>query len=142
MRGDLEVAELPGAFADGMQELLGIRPPSDALGAMQDIHWADGLFGYFPTYTLGNLYAAQLAEAASRELGDIELVVAGGALRRHPRVHARARAPSRGHPPHARADAPGDGRRAELGRPDLAPRALLHLVVLGAARPRRARRSR
>ena len=61
-----------------MQELLGVRPPSDALGAMQDIHWADGLFGYFPTYTLGNLYAAQLAEAASHELGDIELVVAGG----------------------------------------------------------------
>ena len=58
------MADLPGAFADGMEELLGIRPPSDALGAMQDIHWADGLFGYFPTYTLGNLYAAQLAEAA------------------------------------------------------------------------------
>ncbi len=78
IRGELEVAELPGAFADGMQELLGIRPPSDALGAMQDIHWADGLFGYFPTYTLGNLYAAQLTEAAAAELGDIELVVAGG----------------------------------------------------------------
>ena len=78
IRGDLEVADLPGAFADGMQELLGIRPPSDALGAMQDIHWADGLFGYFPTYTLGNLYAAQLAEAAAREIGEIELAVAGG----------------------------------------------------------------
>ena len=38
---------------------------------MQDIHWADGLFGYFPTYTLGNLYSAQLAEAATEELGDL-----------------------------------------------------------------------
>ncbi len=78
IRGELEVADLPAAFSDGMQELLGIRPPTDALGAMQDIHWADGLFGYFPTYTLGNLYAAQLAEAAAAELGDLELVVAAG----------------------------------------------------------------
>jgi carboxypeptidase Taq len=47
---------------------------------MQDIHWADGLFGYFPTYTLGNLYAAQLAEAAERELGGLEEAVADGRL--------------------------------------------------------------
>jgi carboxypeptidase Taq len=78
VRGDLDVVDLPGAFSDGMQELLGIRPPTDALGAMQDIHWADGLFGYFPTYTLGNLYAAQLAEAAERELGDLEHAIAEG----------------------------------------------------------------
>ena len=78
IRGDLRVADLPGAFADGMQELLGIRPPSDALGAMQDIHWADGLFGYFPTYTLGSLYAAQLAEAAEAELGGMERAIAEG----------------------------------------------------------------
>ena len=80
MRGELEVADLPGAFSDGMQELLGIRPPTDALGAMQDIHWADGLFGYFPTYTLGNLYSAQLGEALTAELGDIEDLVASGHL--------------------------------------------------------------
>ncbi|HVH01257.1 MAG TPA: carboxypeptidase M32 [Miltoncostaeaceae bacterium] len=80
IRGDLEVEDLPGAFADGMERLLGIRPPSDAMGAMQDIHWADGLFGYFPTYTLGNLYAAQLAEAAEAELGGIERTVADGRL--------------------------------------------------------------
>jgi carboxypeptidase Taq len=78
MRGDLQVADLPGAFADGMEDMLGIRPPTTALGAMQDIHWADGLFGYFPTYTLGNLYAAQLAEAADRELGGIEHAIAAG----------------------------------------------------------------
>jgi carboxypeptidase Taq len=63
-----------------MERLLGIRPPSDALGAMQDIHWADGLYGYFPTYTLGNLYAAQLAEVAEAELGGIERAVEEGRL--------------------------------------------------------------
>mgnify|MGYP000742925110 CR=1 FL=1 len=78
MRGNLTVADLPGAFADGMQEMLGIRPPTTALGAMQDIHWADGLFGYFPTYTLGNLYAAQLAEAAEIALGGIDDAIASG----------------------------------------------------------------
>jgi carboxypeptidase Taq len=78
LRGDLQVPDLPGAFSDGMQDLLGIRPPSDALGAMQDIHWADGLFGYFPTYSLGNLYAAQLAEVAEAELGGLERAIAEG----------------------------------------------------------------
>ena len=78
IRGDLQVADLPAAFSDGMQDLLGFRPPSDALGAMQDIHWADGLFGYFPTYSLGNLYAAQLAEVAEVELGGLERAVAEG----------------------------------------------------------------
>jgi carboxypeptidase Taq len=80
IRGDLEVDDLPAVFADGMERLLGIRPPSDALGVMQDIHWADGLFGYFPTYTLGNLYAAQLAEAADEALGGIERAVEDGRL--------------------------------------------------------------
>ncbi|MGD9572762.1 MAG: carboxypeptidase M32 [Thermoleophilia bacterium] len=78
MRGDLTVGDLPGAFADGMEEMLGVRPPTTTLGAMQDIHWADGLFGYFPTYTLGNLYAAQLAEAAEEALGGIDRAVANG----------------------------------------------------------------
>lgn len=78
IRGDLAVADLPGAFADGMHRLLGIRPSTDAEGAMQDIHWADGLFGYFPTYTLGNLYAAQLAEAADEALGGIEPAIEQG----------------------------------------------------------------
>jgi carboxypeptidase Taq len=80
IRGDLDVDDLPAAFAGGMERLVGIRPPTDALGAMQDIHWAHGLFGYFPTYTLGNLYAAQLAEAADAELGGIERAVEEGRL--------------------------------------------------------------
>ena len=78
VRGDLAVADLPGAFADRMQELLGVRPGTDREGAMQDIHWADGLLGYFPTYTLGSLWAAQLAEAADEELGGLEAAVEAG----------------------------------------------------------------
>ncbi len=78
IRGDLAVTDLPDAFADGMEDVLGIRPPTTALGAMQDIHWAEGLFGYFPTYTLGNLYSAQLADAATEELGDLQLLIGEG----------------------------------------------------------------
>jgi carboxypeptidase Taq len=74
--GDLEVADLPLAFDDGMEALLGIRPRTAAEGAMQDVHWAAGIIGYFPTYTLGNLYAAMLAEALEREVGPIGDVLA------------------------------------------------------------------
>lgn len=69
--GDLAVAELPAAWADGMDRLLGIRPPDDARGCLQDVHWSGGSFGYFPTYTLGNLYAAQFFAKAQAELGDL-----------------------------------------------------------------------
>ena len=62
--GDLALADLPGAWNDGMKELLGIVPPNDAVGCLQDIHWPDGAWGYFPTYTLGALAAAQLFAAA------------------------------------------------------------------------------
>lgn len=78
MRGDLTVADLPGAFADGMERLLGVRPGNDVDGAMQDIHWADGLIGYFPTYTLGTLYSAQLGAAADEALGGVEVAVEQG----------------------------------------------------------------
>lgn len=66
LAGDLALADLPGAWNDGMRELLGIVPPNDALGCLQDIHWPDGGWGYFPTYTLGALAAAQLFAAARR----------------------------------------------------------------------------
>ncbi|MGV8998449.1 MAG: carboxypeptidase M32 [Parvibaculaceae bacterium] len=62
--GDLIPADLPAAWAEGMNTLLGITPPNDADGCMQDIHWPSGSFGYFPTYTLGALTAAQLFAAA------------------------------------------------------------------------------
>jgi carboxypeptidase Taq len=64
--GDLALADLPGAWNDGMKELLGIVPPDDAVGCLQDIHWPDGAWGYFPTYTLGALAAAQLFAAARK----------------------------------------------------------------------------
>ncbi len=67
--GDLPVADLPGAWNDRFAQLLGPTPPTDAEGCLQDIHWSFGGVGYFPTYTLGNLYAAQFMEAAKRETG-------------------------------------------------------------------------
>ena len=67
--GDLAVADLPGAWRDGLRGLLGIVPPDDARGCLQDIHWYDGLFGYFPSYTLGAMAAAQLMAAARRDVG-------------------------------------------------------------------------
>ena len=60
LREELEVAELPEAWNDAYERQLGVRPPNDSLGVMQDIHWSHGSFGYFPTYTLGNLYASLL----------------------------------------------------------------------------------
>ena len=60
MEGRLEVADLPAAWDEGMQRLLGVEPPNVVEGVLQDIHWGSGLIGYFPTYTLGNLIAAQL----------------------------------------------------------------------------------
>ena len=65
--GDLALADLPGAWNEGLKELLGIVPPNDSLGCLQDIHWPDGAWGYFPTYTLGALAAAQLFAAARRD---------------------------------------------------------------------------
>jgi carboxypeptidase Taq len=79
--GELDVDDLPGRWSDLYQELLGIRPPNDAEGVLQDIHWAMGAFGYFPTYTLGTLAAAQLFEAMSTDLGDVEERMAAGELR-------------------------------------------------------------
>lgn len=74
LSGDLTVADLPTAWREGMQRYLGIQPPDDAQGCLQDIHWSLGSIGYFPTYTLGNLYAAQLMAAAYKQLGQEELM--------------------------------------------------------------------
>ncbi|MBB3066706.1 carboxypeptidase M32 [Limibacillus halophilus] len=69
--GDLSLDDLPGAWTDGMEELLGVRPPEDRVGVLQDIHWYDGAYGYFPTYTLGAMTAAQLFQTAVAEHPDI-----------------------------------------------------------------------
>ena len=75
---EIDVKELPERWNALYAELLGIRPPDDGVGVLQDIHWALGAFGYFPTYTLGTLAAAQLYEAAERQLGDLEATLATG----------------------------------------------------------------
>ncbi len=67
--GGLAVADLPAAWRDGMRRLLGVEVPSDALGCLQDVHWGAGSFGYFPSYGLGCLIAAQLWETMEAELG-------------------------------------------------------------------------
>jgi carboxypeptidase Taq len=64
--GELDVAGLPSAWNEGMTALIGLTPPDDGVGCLQDIHWFDGAIGYFPTYTLGAMTAAQLFEAAGR----------------------------------------------------------------------------
>jgi carboxypeptidase Taq len=61
-----------------MTRYLGLTPPDDARGCLQDIHWSGGAIGYFPTYTLGNLYAAQFFEQARTDLGDLDAQFARG----------------------------------------------------------------
>jgi carboxypeptidase Taq len=81
LSGDLCGADLPGAWAELYQRHLGVTPKDDRTGCLQDIHWSEGLIGYFPTYTLGNVYAAQLFAAAERAVGPLEEAFAGGDFR-------------------------------------------------------------
>lgn len=76
--GDLRSDDLPGAWADLYRKYLGLTPENDRVGSLQDIHWSEGLIGYFPTYTLGNVYAAQLFATADREIGPLEESFAAG----------------------------------------------------------------
>ena len=76
--GALDLADLPAAWNDGMTELLGVTPPDDRRGCLQDIHWPGGAFGYFPTYTLGAMTAAQLFAAATEQNPDIRPGLAQG----------------------------------------------------------------
>ncbi len=98
LAGDLAVADLPGAWAEGMRALLGVVPPDDARGCLQDIHWSVGAFGYFPCYTLGALLAAQLAAAARAQLPGLEQDIARGDIGRllawlRAQVHGRGSLP-------------------------------------------------
>ncbi|MCA9918605.1 MAG: carboxypeptidase M32 [Anaerolineales bacterium] len=78
LNGDLAVADLPTAWNDKMQELLGVVPPTDTAGCLQDVHWSQPSFGYFPTYALGNLYAAQFYETAVTQNPTIATEMAQG----------------------------------------------------------------
>jgi carboxypeptidase Taq len=78
LRGDLAVRDLPEAWNVRTQEYLGVDVPDDAHGVLQDMHWAIGHFGYFPTYQLGNVLSVQIWERAQAELGDLEEQFARG----------------------------------------------------------------
>jgi carboxypeptidase Taq len=69
---ELAVSEIPEFWNDRMEQLLGVRPTEDSQGVLQDTHWSSGLFGYFPTYTLGNLVSAIIASKMSKDLKDYE----------------------------------------------------------------------
>ena len=95
LSGELAVADLPDAWNDGIEEMLGIRPENDRDGCLQDIHWYAGAFGYFPTYAMGALAAAQLYAAVRAELPELDAQVARcdlGALFDWLRTHVHARA--------------------------------------------------
>ncbi|MEI8375341.1 MAG: carboxypeptidase M32 [Planctomycetota bacterium] len=78
LNGDLPAADAPAAWNDKYRQYLGIAPDCDAEGVLQDVHWSAGLIGYFPTYTLGNLYAAQFFATADQELGGLHAQFARG----------------------------------------------------------------
>lgn len=80
LEGSLRVKDLPAAWNAKMQEYFGITPKTDAEGCLQDIHWSMGGFGYFPTYTLGNLYASQFFQAFAKTHPNWEERVAHGEL--------------------------------------------------------------
>jgi carboxypeptidase Taq len=96
LEGNLRVADLPAAWNAKYREYLGIESPTDSDGVLQDVHWSGGAIGYFPTYSLGNLYAAQLFEAAERDLGNLQAMFRRGEflplrdwLRKH--IHSQGR---------------------------------------------------
>ena len=78
LEGSLQASELPEAWNAKMQSYLGITPPDDATGVLQDIHWSMGLIGYFPTYTLGNILSVQFLETAKTTIGDTDAMFANG----------------------------------------------------------------
>lgn len=81
VKGDLKPCDLPAAWNDAYRRDLGIEPEDDREGCLQDGHWSAGLFGYFPTYTLGNIFAAQLYMRAQADVPDLEQRLAGGDFR-------------------------------------------------------------
>jgi carboxypeptidase Taq len=78
--GEIDVAELPERWNEAMQRYLGIVPANDAQGVLQDVHWSVGYFGYFPSYMLGHLYAAQMAAKMQVDVPDLDERIAAGDL--------------------------------------------------------------
>jgi carboxypeptidase Taq len=81
LTGGLEVADIPEVWNARMTELVGVTPPNDREGCLQDIHWSMGILGYFPTYALGNLYAAQFHTAAQKAITDLDNRISQGDFR-------------------------------------------------------------
>jgi carboxypeptidase Taq len=80
IEGTLSVADLPAAWNAKMEEYLGLVPKNDSAGVLQDIHWADGLFGYFPTYTIGNVLSVQFFDAAVEARPEIPEEIKSGSF--------------------------------------------------------------
>ena len=78
VNGDLDTDDLPEAWNQKYEQYLGITPPTDSVGVLQDVHWSAGLVGYFSTYSLGNLYASQFFDQARTELGDLDMMFREG----------------------------------------------------------------
>jgi len=78
--GEIDVDNLPKAWSEKTQKYLGLIPKDDGEGILQDIHWAKGSFGYFPTYALGNIYAAQLMDKLRKDIPDIQLKIRKGSF--------------------------------------------------------------
>lgn len=78
IEGSINVADLPEIWNQKIEEYLGLKVKKDALGVLQDVHWSGGSFGYFPTYTLGNLYAAQFYAAAKHDIPGLEKKISLG----------------------------------------------------------------
>src|SRR5690606_10088222 len=76
--GSLDVRDLPAVWNAKFKDYLGIDVPDDRRGCRQDVHWSFGLIGYFPTYTLGNLYAAQFWEKINQDIPDLKPQIANG----------------------------------------------------------------
>ncbi|MEK7122280.1 MAG: carboxypeptidase M32, partial [Patescibacteria group bacterium] len=96
IEGTIAVEDIPAVWNQKVKTYLGIDVPDDARGCLQDVHWSCGYFGYFPTYCLGNLYAAQFYNAASRDILNLEDEIARGSfdhlrewLRTRVHVHGR-----------------------------------------------------
>jgi carboxypeptidase Taq len=96
VEGKVDVKDLPEIWNTKMEEYLGITPPNDALGVLQDIHWSGGAIGYFSTYALGNLVSVQLWEKINKDIPDLPEQIRKGKfdallawLRKNVHVHGR-----------------------------------------------------
>jgi carboxypeptidase Taq len=78
LAGQIDLADLPEVWNERVKRYLGIDVPNDAMGVLQDVHWSEGIIGYFPTYQLGNIVAAQIWLSAQADLPDLEDQIAGG----------------------------------------------------------------